>query len=240
MCCVGTELFTEGKAGGALIILFMLFGTAIAPFSYLMCFFMKNSAGTQTIVLFVTFVTGLILMIVGIVLRLISSTSDIYLNYLRFIFMLFPAHAFGDALNSIVIIDFLSFLELGGSKAYDVYDYNVAGYGIIFLAWESVAYLVLVIIIDYILQTPWALKLFVSKHAIPDEEESEPRDIDVLAEEANVKNGVYDASPEHTVSSVILRDVKKIYDNGTYAVRGVSLGIPNGECFGLLGINGAG
>lgn len=27
---------------------------------------------------------------------------------------------------------------------------------------------------------------------------------------------------------------------GKYAVKGLSIGIPNGECFGLLGINGAG
>ena len=36
--------------------------------------------------------------------------------------------------------------------------------------------------------------------------------------------------------------MKKIYPgkHGKYAVKGVSLAIPNGECFGLLGINGAG
>ena len=233
-----TELFTEGKKLGALIALFMLFGTAIAPFAYFLCFFMKNSSGTQTVVLFITFVTGLIIMIVGIVLRLIESTHDIYMNYLRFIFMLFPAHAFGDALNSMVIIDFYSIVELGGSDVYDVYDYNVAGYGLIFLAWESVAYLAIVIVVDYILNTPWALEFFSTKDNIPDNLSEEPRDIDVLEEENHVKSGFYDqGSP---VTPIVLRDVKKIYNNETYAVRGVSLGIQNGECFGLLGVNGAG
>ena len=41
-------------------------------------------------------------------------------------------------------------------------------------------------------------------------------------------------------SVVLLKDMKKVYYTGKYAVKGVSLGIPNGECFGLLGINGAG
>ena len=41
-------------------------------------------------------------------------------------------------------------------------------------------------------------------------------------------------------SVVLLKDMKKMYYTGKYAVKGVSLGIPNGECFGLLGINGAG
>jgi ATP-binding cassette subfamily A (ABC1) protein 3 len=252
----GTELFTQGKALGAMILLFLLFGTAIAPFAYLLCFFMKNAAGTQTIILFITFVTGLILMIVGIVLRLISSTHEVYMDYLRFIFMLFPAHAFGDGLNSVVLIDFYSFAELGGSKMYDVYDLNIAGYNLIFLAWESVVYLLLVILIDWVLQTPWVLKMILPKAILPSEAEAEPRDMDVLEEEANVRDGLYDHPPPeaagapsaeaahgthgHTAASIILRDVKKVYSNGCFAVRGVSLGIQNGECFGLLGINGAG
>ena len=42
-----------------------------------------------------------------------------------------------------------------------------------------------------------------------------------------------------TASTVLVRDVKKVYPGGKFAVKGVSMGIPNGEVFGLLGINGA-
>ena len=57
----------------------------------------------------------------------------------------------------------------------------------------------------------------------------------MLVEEQRVASGAL------TDSSVILvNNLKKMFPGGKYAVKGVSVGIPNGECFGLLGINGAG
>ena len=39
---------------------------------------------------------------------------------------------------------------------------------------------------------------------------------------------------------ILLNALTKEYPNGKRAVNFMSLGIPGGECFGLLGINGAG
>jgi ATP-binding cassette, subfamily A (ABC1), member 3 len=39
---------------------------------------------------------------------------------------------------------------------------------------------------------------------------------------------------------IVIDKLTKIYDNGKVAVNELSLGIPPGQCFGLLGINGAG
>ena len=39
---------------------------------------------------------------------------------------------------------------------------------------------------------------------------------------------------------LILRELGKVYNGSFLAVDHVSVGVPSGECFGLLGVNGAG
>lgn len=61
-----------------------------------------------------------------------------------------------------------------------------------------------------------------------------PDDDDVVAEQERVQNG--DANDD----VIVLSGLTKQYDDGKLAVNNLSFGIPPGQCFGLLGINGAG
>eukprot|EP00952_Eustigmatos_sp_NYUAD-ZCMA_P013294 52821-Eustigmatos_ZCMA.PRE.1 len=78
---------------------------------------------------------------------------------------------------------------------------------------------------------------------VPDDD----KDVDVLKEEQRVKNS-HDGQ-----DVVVLKGLHKIYPGGKAAVQALSLGepkrvlvhvslagIPKAECFGLLGVNGAG
>jgi ATP-binding cassette subfamily A (ABC1) protein 3 len=68
-----------------------------------------------------------------------------------------------------------------------------------------------------------------------DEEQAEmPDDDDVLAEKERISDG------QANNDLIVLDKLTKVYDNGKVAVNNMSLGIPPGQCFGLLGINGAG
>lgn len=60
-----------------------------------------------------------------------------------------------------------------------------------------------------------------------------PKDEDVVAEE----NRVLNANAENEL--ILMKQLNKVYPGGKVAVNDMSLGIPAGECFGLLGINGA-
>lgn len=229
-----TDQLSKGDALGATIALFLLLAPGITSFTYLQCFFLSKSTAAQIVVLFTTFITGLILTIVGTVLRLINSTSDIYVNHLRILFCLFPPFALGDGLLNLAVIDFLSFTELGGSKKYSPFDWEITGLNLVMLVVVGVGYFFLTIIIDYLLARG-IIQQYITTMTVQIPEDHTERDEDVQAEDIRVSSG--SATQD---SSILLNEVKKVYGTGKYAVKGVSLGIPIGECFGLLGVNGAG
>jgi ABC-type multidrug transport system ATPase subunit len=229
-----TDNLWKGSAFGATVAMFYLFGVAISSFSYVMAFFMTKANQAQITILFVVFVLGLILTIVGVVLRTIPSTRDVYLNYIRYFFCLSPSFALGEGLTNMAVIEFLGYSELGGGESYTPYDLKIAGLNMIMMAATSVAYFLTACILDYASTSALLQSLKFGKTP-PLPEDTNLRDEDVIAEDMRVQTE--DAQKN---SSILLNDVKKVYGNGKYAVKGVSLGIPNGECFGLLGINGAG
>ena len=178
-------------------------------------------------------VLGLVLSIVGEVLRLLPSTRDMYMGSLRYIFALFPPYCLGSGFSNLALLSTWSILELTGGAQYDPGDWNITGMNLTFLGWETVVYLVAAIAYEYISEMPLLQGMTNGKVEMPTD--LSLRDEDVLAEEERVRSGAADGN-----SVILVKDVKKVYRGGKYAVRGVSLGIPNGECFGLLGINGAG
>mmetsp|Transcript_5406 Transcript_5406/g.5529 ORF Transcript_5406/g.5529 Transcript_5406/m.5529 type:complete len:1838 (-) Transcript_5406:556-6069(-) len=229
-----TDLIAKGDGLRATIALFLLLSFGLPSFTYLQCFLMNKSTAAQIVVLFTTFIFGLILSIVGTVLRIIPSTVDVYVDHLRVLFCFFPPFALGEGLLNLALIDFLSSSELGGSKTYNAFDWKITGLNLVMLVVVGIGYFILTIIIDYLLARG-TIQQIITKLTVQIPEDHTPRDEDVQHEDQRVLSG--EASRD---SSIVLNDVKKIYSTGKYAVKGVSLGIPNGECFGLLGVNGAG
>mmetsp|Transcript_30098 Transcript_30098/g.30579 ORF Transcript_30098/g.30579 Transcript_30098/m.30579 type:complete len:1840 (-) Transcript_30098:237-5756(-) len=231
-CAPGTETIASPHDGalGTTIGLFIFYGMAVTPFTYLICFFFRTATSAQVAVLFIVLLIGLGLGIAGVFLRIIESTRDAYKS-LRYLFMLCPPFAFGEGLFNMAYIDLFSQLDLGFGKSYKPSDLGIAGLNMIFLIWTSFVYLALVILIEYGIAMPSIQAKFVNRKIPTD---NTIRDEDVLEEEKRIKDHSADDS------TIVINDVKKVYPGGKYAVRGVSVAIPNGECFGLLGINGAG
>lgn len=130
------------------------------------------------------------------------------------------------------------------------FDADVLLYEVIFLAVECVAYIALAVVIDKLSNRPSAVRAWKNfvrmmtcrcccsrvrtspeASAVAD---SGPIDEDVAIENERVTSGAADDS------LIVVNDLTKVYDNGKRAVDHLSLAVPSGECFGLLGINGAG
>ena len=216
-----------------------LFGLSVSGFAYICSYLFQAPSNAQICMIFFCFITGLVLSIVGIVLRILADTRDLYNNYLRYLFCVFPPCALGDGLHSMALINVWSGLEQGGVM-YSAKDWKITGIPIMMMAIESVLYLGLTIGIEYLTSVPKFQQYLDSvRGTVPPTDES-LKDDDVIEEEKRCSAGEFDQS-----ATILVKNLKKLYNSGCnkpgkFAVKGVSLAIPNGQCFGLLGVNGAG
>jgi ABC-type transport system involved in cytochrome bd biosynthesis fused ATPase/permease subunit len=128
-------------------------------------------------------------------------------------------------------------------KTLNTWSPAIALYEVVFLGIESVAFVTLTILIDVLSAKPSTAILwkkltcqwrFMDKTVAATNIHSVKDDDDVIVENERVRSG------KANEDLVVLNALSKQYPNGKQAVDFMSLGIPAGQCFGLLGINGAG
>jgi hypothetical protein len=163
---------------------------------------------------------------------------------LTWIFRFFPSFCLGKGLFYAVNAGSVTYLE-GHSKNLSVWSEPLLLVEVIFLVLEMIGYTGLAIFLDKWSSNPrmmsyWnafvglsTCNCFRARDKGPDITTALPDDDDVLAEQDRVLSGGSGSD------LIVLRQLTKIFSNGKIAVNKLSLGIPRGECFGLLGINGA-
>ncbi|KAK2724560.1 phospholipid-transporting ATPase ABCA3-like [Artemia franciscana] len=122
--------------------------------------------------------------------------------------------------------------------------FQFGGYGIgrmlAFLGVDGLIFILLIVIIE----SRIIKKLSCKKRKIEfDIESTEAEDEDVVKEkEYIIENSTSEAKWNQLTkaNTLIVRNLTKIYSGGFLAVDNLSFGVRRGECFGLLGINGAG
>lgn len=144
--------------------------------------------------------------------------------------------AFNFAKGLLFGINIQIFQLLGADASINAWSTEIMGIEIAYLAVQCVAYPILATYIDIWSTTPSVVRFFSRKKAIREIEVAEEDEIDedVTAEAERVLSGGANND------TIVMNELEKQYPNGKIAVDGVSVGIPGGQCFGLLGINGAG
>ncbi|OWY92568.1 ABCA1 lipid exporter, partial [Phytophthora megakarya] len=212
----------------AVILLFILFGLAICPFTYCLSFLFKEHASAQTFTIVLNFMIGVVLMITSFILDTFDSTKDVN-SALKFIWRFSPLFNLGNGLLSMVTndVDSVQYSEDGTTSPFSG---DVIGFELLFLALTAIGYMGLALYIDY-------SKTFArSKDNVQNDNYGENHEIDedVAKEAERVARGEADDE------AVKLVGLRKVYPGGKVAVRNLSFGLKRGECFGFLGINGAG
>jgi hypothetical protein len=238
----------RGVVGGVIVLLF-LFGPAAASFSYCVSFAFESAATCSTFIVISQFLIGMGGPIAIWIMHIIGEGGDRNdpnqslldaANIVAWILRFFPAFCLGNGLLNTIYIEAWEYWE--GDKL-TVWSEPVLRIEVIFLGWEAVVYLVLAIALDKWSTNPrmvsiWRnFKRLATCRLCPSESRENvtialPDDDDVLQEQDRVLRGTANND------LIVLSELKKVYQNGKLAVENLSLGIPRGECFGLLGING--
>ena len=199
-------------------------------------------------VLFIN-VFAMILMIASLVMSQISSTCDAD-KVLRYFWRLLPGFCLGNGLVTLSFLDLLPLIdatcdaEHGATISFsklqpiDALDPNGVGLNLAFMAWETIVYLLIAILIDVAGSYP-RIRLLFSRKIVPKGRplDSAAEDSDVVAERQRVAAELASGRLEDVI---LLDGLRKVYPGGKVAVSNLSVGLPVGEVFGFLGVNGGG
>ncbi|KAL7097878.1 hypothetical protein ACP275_10G171500 [Erythranthe tilingii] len=245
----GLDQFIGKNSLLSTVLMFLGYGLSIASSTYCLTFFFSEHSMAQNVVLLVHFFTGLVLMVISFVMGLIQSTAHTN-SLLKNFFRLSPGFCFADGLASLALLR--QGMKKGSGDS--VFDWNVTGASISYLAAEGIVYFALTLGLEVLLphrnfftaSNLWTN--FKRKFYSPSSSVLEPllkgnsdleEDIDVKTERNRVlSDGVGSAI-------IYLRNLRKVFPGGKQhspkvAVHSLTFSVQEGECFGFLGTNGAG
>ncbi|KAM4794530.1 ATP-binding cassette sub-family A member 13-like [Cyanocitta cristata] len=242
--CVGVisafqlSAFTFRKNLAATVLLLILFGYATLPWMYLASRFFSSSDVAFISYISLNFVFGLCTMLVTLLPRLLAiiskvqSFQNIY-NILKWAFIIFPQFCLGQGLIELSYnqIKFDLTRNFGIDSYVSPFEMDFLGWIFVEMALQGTLLLLLRLFLHWdLLQKPRG-------HCSVNSMDSPSEDVDVEMERQRLFGG-------RTGNDVLLLyNLRKCYggfSKKNTAVENISLGIPRGECFGLLGTNGAG
>jgi ATP-binding cassette subfamily A (ABC1) protein 1 len=245
---VETFITTQRDVLYGVLTSLVLFGPASAGFTYCFSFLFQSPSLCQLFVIIFNFFIGLGGPLVQFILRVICDPSNSNspalvsaANFIEWILRIFPSFNVGNALFKCLNI---RSIEALAQKKITVWAPQAILWETIFQGIWCVAYLLLAIQIDKWSTNPRAVLkwkkivrylccrcCFREKKtgAATLKESAAVDDEDVIAENERVDSGEADND------LIILKHLTKVYDTGKVAVDNLSLGIPPGQCFGLLG-----
>ncbi|KAG7487889.1 hypothetical protein MATL_G00028350 [Megalops atlanticus] len=216
----------------ALVLLLMLYGWSITPLMYPASFLFSVPSTAYVVLTSVNLFIGINGSIATFVLELFT---DQHLNdvnkILKKVFLIFPHFCLGRGLIDMAKNQAMAdaFQRLGTKQTLDPLSWDFVGKNLFAMAVEGVVFFLFTLLLQY--------NFFISfrSWSEPVLPPLGPEDQDVSKERDRVNSGRAHGD------ILTVKELSKVYKAGRKpAVDRLCLGIPRGECFGLLGVNGAG
>ncbi|XP_034354476.1 glucosylceramide transporter ABCA12 [Arvicanthis niloticus] len=235
--------FYSGNNLGAVSLLLLLFGYATFSWMYLLAGLFHETGMAFITYVCVNLFFGINSIVSLSVVYFLSKekpndpTLELISETLKRIFLIFPQFCFGYGLIELsqqqAVLDFLK--AYGVDYPSETFEMDKLGAMFVALVSQGTMFFLLRLLIN-----EWLIKklrLFFRKFTSSPIMETVDEDEDVRAERLRVESGAaeFDLVQLHHLTKTYQLIHKKII-----AVNNISLGIPAGECFGLLGVNGAG
>uniref|UniRef100_A0A8B9GUY0 P-type phospholipid transporter n=1 Tax=Astyanax mexicanus TaxID=7994 RepID=A0A8B9GUY0_ASTMX len=220
------QAYVSEKNLPALVLLLLLYGWAITPLMYPASFVFSVPSTAYVTLTSINLFIGINGSIATFVLELFTNEVN---RILKKVFLIFPHFCLGrgliDMAKNQAMADALQRLGKCHMPSPIVWDF--VGKNLFAMAVEGVVFFIFTILLQYKFFIRCSRKCIYHFETIEDEDVGRERD--------RVKNG-------RTQDDILtLIDLSKVYKSGKKpAVNRLCLGIPRGECFGLLGVNGAG
>ncbi|KAK9966236.1 hypothetical protein ABG768_003359 [Culter alburnus] len=230
--CFQQESYVSEKNLPALVLLLLLYGWSITPLMYPASFIFSVPSTAYVVLTSINLFIGINGSVATFVLELFVDEHLNEVNrILKKVFLIFPHFCLGRGLIDMAKNQAMAdaFQRLGTKQNLDPLSWDFVGKNLFAMAMEGIVFFIFTVLLQY--------KFFInfsrwSGFVLPP---LGTEDEDVARERDRVKNG-------KTVGDIlVLTDLSKVYKAGRKpAVNRLCLGIPRGECFGLLGVNGAG
>ncbi|MCQ2820803.1 MAG: ABC transporter permease, partial [archaeon] len=250
-------------------IVYLLYGPCMVSVTYLMSYWFDNEGYAQNGLILFNLVLGSLGSTVCIMLRSLEDTTE-GAKPVAYVLRIIPSFAFGYAYNQLLNGKLILFLDYGVEyrlkKSSEYLKMKYVGADFVYMAIEAVLYMVILSIIESKSYTfnpcpDDRLESNVKDPAVVAEIErannqeyvrklSRKKSMEVeiqqaLEQKKKSETEGLNVQPQK-VYSVKLKNIRKVFSKGccsgekAEAIKNLSFCIEYGECFGLLGLNGAG
>nr|CAD7402680.1 unnamed protein product [Timema poppensis] len=227
------QAYVSDQNIAGLVLLLLLYGWASIPLMYPASFVFDIPSSAFVTLACANVFVGIATTVATFVLEIFDDKELQYIaSIIREVFLVFPHFCLGQGLMNMAAHHFAAqaLTTYGVIIKTDIFEWDFLGKNLMCMFIAGIVFFFFNLVLEFQVFEGW-MPFGRPEHNIEIEEEE---DEDVAAERRRVRAG-------ETQDDILLLDnITKVYKGKKPAVNRLCLGVKRGECFGLLGLNGAG